>query len=193
MTPLDLEREVLDVLRNFWRMRAALIFLRQEAESKVTALGRLTVRFDNVPNCSVAPDFLHGETLDTTLSGIASFEQSRMRNDVLLAMISRIELYFSDRLAALGRLPSDATLGRLQRLCESMAVVPRKFIESFDEVRERRNVIIHHHGIATARYAQAASRIPSLSSLLPGVSVVTDESYLSYAADVLVQYGRYIP
>lgn len=193
MTPHDLEREVLDVFRNFWRIRAALTFLRQEASAGISALKALEIHFDNVPSCSATSHIFGNETLDTALSGIELFEQDRLRNDVLLAMISRLEMYLSDRLVAAGSLPVDATFGRLQRVCEAMVAVPQAQIDALDEVRERRNAIIHHRGVATTRYLLAAAKVPTVTAVSAGSIIITDDAYLSYAVDSLVSYGRCIP
>lgn len=193
MTPSDLERDALDVLRNFWRMRAALAFLRAEAEPRSRELQAIEVRFDNIPPSSLSTAILGGEALQAVLSAIADFEVTRLRNDVLLAMIARLEAYMSDRLRAASSLPNDATFGRLQRACETMVAIPQHRIEALDEVRERRNALIHHHGAATPRYLQAASKLPSLPATQVGTVIITDDSYLSYAVGTLVEYGRCIP
>ncbi len=197
MTPSDLEAAVLESLRAYWRIKAALAL--HKAYSTHDALGIDTIDYESVPQHGVATAFLHNETVTQATGAIAKYVDERLSCDFFLSLIAHFESFLSDVLIRAGQSPS-GTFGALQRAVEQIHTIPPNVVEDCDEIRERRNALIHHQGRvgAGSRYETAAAKVfPRAPGMVPDPAAVTvigvPPQYLSYVADVVVRYGRAIP
>lgn len=195
MSPADLKREIFEVLSGFWQIRAAMAYLRTSIA--VTVTDATPLQFDNVPQYGLAAGFFGAETLGTSLRNLDTYENGRMVNDIFLALLARLEIFLSDKLASAGLIHT-GTLGKLQNNAQAHYGITGIEVDCMDEVRERRNTIIHNHGAITPNYAAAANKVVGVSGghvVAPGTitKVEATATYLSYAADVLIRYSSKYP
>ncbi len=180
--------EALDILRNYWRIKAANAFNRSLQNEASGCL-----EYSNVPAVGFSQNCFNSEPLETVGAALDQFIVERLPRDFFLALIAVIESRIGTRLVSLGE-SSDGTLGALQNRIQAQLSLPQVLIEDFDEVRERRNIMIHHEDLANGRYVVAVNAVlpRSTSFVVPVVSgqrVHLTENYLAYAADVLVRYS----
>lgn len=193
------ERVVLDVLASYWRLVFAVHHLQAAtAHDRDLGTGSIPVVYSNVPEFGHATGFLTAETVQVASDRLNRHQDERLAADFLLAMITELERFLTDKLNVAG-LSVDGTLGQLQRRAElHYQLGSRAEVEQMDEVRERRNAWVHSHGAKTAKHDGAASKIYSKSGgfvLAPHLAATAkpDERYLTYAAHVLISYARCYP
>lgn len=188
MTPARFRSTTLDLLKNYWRIKAANALYR--STRRVTA-DRL--EYSNVPAVGFASNqFVSESVVDASLA-LNTFVLQRLPRDLLLALIAEFESRLVARLRSLGQ-PEDGTLGALQTKIQAKTTVPPTLIEDLNELRERRNAMIHHADIAGAKYVAASTSVLPRAAHFIKVTSVGDnvsptEGYLAYAADVLVRYS----
>jgi hypothetical protein len=190
-----LETSVLDTLLAYWRIKAAIAIYR--GYSAHGELGIKAIGYDNVPQHGHATAFLQKETVAQATDAIDRYIEDRLARDLLLALIAHFESFLGYVLAQAGQAPS-GTLGNLQASVQGIHTIPQGTIDDFDEVRERRNALIHDHGQIGQRYRNAATKVFARSSgwvTDPATITVIDvpPGYLSYVGDIVVSYARAIP
>jgi hypothetical protein len=191
MNPAQFQSVTLEILKNYWRIKAANALYRS---STVLAADRM--EYANVPVVGVVGNNFASEAVSDAIPALHGYIARRLPRDLFLALIAEFESRIVVRLRSLGE-PEDGTFGTLQNRIQSRIPVPQTLIDDLNEVRERRNAMIHHGDIATPRYV-AASAIVSLRAghfviaAVTGDNVSPTERYLTYSADVLVRYSNSI-
>ena len=191
MTSAQFRATALDLLKNYWRIKAANALYR--SARRVTA-DRLD--YSNVPAVGFSANQFVNESIVDASMALNTFVLQRLPRDLLLALIAEFESRLVARLRSLGQ-PEDGTLGALQTRIQARTAIPPLLIDDLNELRERRNVMIHHGDIAGAKYVTAsASVLPRAAQFIRvasiGDNVSPTEGYLAYAADVLVRYSDVI-
>lgn len=152
-----------------------------------------TVEYLNLPNTPSTNGLLNNESLDQALNSIAHFANEKLSDYLLLALIG----VFEQRLAAwlnARNLSPVGTLGAIQNRVQTAKMINLQCKHDLDEVRERRNVLVHHQGFANEKYVLAMSNVvaraaPFISAATPGSALRTNPFYLSYAVSVLSNYS----
>lgn len=195
MNALDVNTAISEELRSVWRIRAALAFLRGTRDARLQK--DVPLRFMNVPKASGVDLFPSSETVKEALDASERYEATRMASDTFLVLLVPIERFLSARLAAAG-LKAEGTLGYLQKAAEGQCGLAAPDIVLMDEVRERRNCLVHHHSVATQRYVDAANVAAphsggEVKATTIGTRVAITWAYLGYAAEVLIRYAKAFP
>lgn len=191
MSPADFEAGSRDIVENYWRIRAALRLL---VPGRAAATSRL--QFDGIPQLGTMTGLLQNETVAETHASLAAYATNRLSRDMFVALIALFERRLTTRLLAAG-MNASGTLGALQHRVQTLVSMPNDLMEDLDEVRERRNSLMHHDGDAHDKYVDAASKAHSrnpqhVALVSAGTLVIPDGPYLTYAADVLVRYSAAI-
>jgi hypothetical protein len=191
MTHADFEAAALDVLKNYWRIKAANA-LYLGAQHVASGL----LEYTHVPQVGVTTNLLSRELAADALVALRDFVAQRLPRDLLLALIAEFESRLVSRLSALGK-PTNGTLGGLQKRIQANVVIPSALAEDLDEVRERRNAMIHNADKAGAKYVAACAIVlprahPYVAITAEGNKVTPDPAYLAYGTDVLVRYSKCI-
>jgi hypothetical protein len=109
-----------------------------------------------------------------------------------MTAISHFESFLADLLRYKSLSP-EGTLGNLLiRSQQAFSLPTTPEVEAVVEIRERRNMLIHHHGVANQKYLQAcaSSSLPSHLNLISiGQVLVVDNEYYVYACDRLLAYS----
>lgn len=186
---------LVDCLVCYWRIRAALSVARSNTDIDRSIL----LKYRNYPEISSTSHYLSSEPLSVALSQLELYERDRLAVDCFLMIIARFEMFLSQTLRRCGNM-TEGTLGHLQEAAQREYSIARNCAEVLlaDEIRERRNCVIHSHEKATARYitkAIAASRLCPTVVAIPTVGqlVRPDEAYLTHSVDVLMRYYALFP
>lgn len=191
MTHDDFVAGAKEVVENYWRIRASLKLLAPTPTN-----GRSRLQFEGIPAVGSMSGLLQNETIDEARASLDRYASSRLARDLFIALIAVLERRFSARLIAANKTDT-GTLGALQHAIERIATVPIDVREDFNEVRERRNALMHSDGRADDKYVDAANRVRIRSTgfvaaAARGDLVIPDGAYLTYAADVLTRYSASI-
>lgn len=189
MTPSQFQNVALDILRNYWRIKAASALYALSPE-----VAEDTLEYTNVPAVGTVANLLTSEPSADAMSALQDFTVRRLPRDLLLALIAEFESRLVARLSALGE-PTTGTLGELQRRIERKLAIAPSLIKDLDEVRWRRNAMIHNGDKADAKYVAASAAVqprahPYVKPAAIGDNVSPDADYLTYATDVLVRYSN---
>jgi hypothetical protein len=188
MNQADFVRACREVVANYWRIRASIALA---GEAHFLHVGSLHYR--GVPSLGAVAGLLQSETVDDAMHALHEYASARLAADMLMAVISHFETRLSARLVAAGG-KGTGTLGALQYEVQKVASVPPSSVEDLNEVRERRNAIVHHAGRAHSSYVDAAKAVATrtngiLSVPNVGEPVAPTGEYLTYAAHVLTDYA----
>src|SRR5438105_2783635 len=112
MTPAQFQNVALDILRNYWRIKAASALYALSPE-----VAEDTLEYTNVPAVGVVTNLLTSEPGADAMSALQDFIRRRLPRDLLLALIAEFESRLVARLSALAE-PTTGTLGELQRRIE---------------------------------------------------------------------------
>jgi hypothetical protein len=191
MTPTQFQDVAVDIMRNYWRIKAASALYALSPEILEDPL-----EYTDVPSVGLARILLTTEPSADAMSALQDFILFRLPRDLLLALIAEFEGRIIFRLASL-RLPTTGTLGKLQRRLERTLNLGPALVQDLDELRERRNAMIHHGDIAGTDYAAASALVlpraaPYVSAAAVGDRITPTDFYLTYAADVLIRYSNAI-
>ena len=189
MSPSQFQAAALEVLKNYWRIKAANAVYRSSPD---VATGRL--EYSNVPVVGVTANQFASESVADAMSALHGFIVRRLPRDLFLALIAEFESRIVSRLISLGEL-GDGTLGELQARIQGRIALPKALVDDLNEVRIRRNMMIHHGDIADSKYVAASVAVSSRASPFVQVATAGDnvsptEGYLAYSADVLVRYSN---
>jgi hypothetical protein len=168
--------------------------LKQAGVHQFGTLDRLV--YDGVPAIPGARPLVEVESVRDAISALYEFQDTQMTGTVFLALIGLIEERIVARLVTLSK-DSSGTLGAIQRRLEASLRIASDHIQALDEIRERRNCLVHDHGIVgTKLVASIASASGSLRSMIPpdalGGKVTLDGSYLTYCQHELKRYSDVI-
>jgi hypothetical protein len=187
----DLVRNVQSSLHAYWRIRAANAAMLQFSQFELWR--SLPLEFGNLTTTKEIQPPNRAPITDSLLEIENYIRNGRSAADFFLVIISHIESFFSSILIAKNQ-PPEGTLGNLQHRAEkAYSILPSSHTEIMSEIRERRNCIIHSHGIAGSKYiliASVASLPPPIRSVTDGQALTIDEFYLTYACDGLIAYAR---
>lgn len=177
-----------DLIQNYWRIRAAAALYRGATLEHTGSL-----HYDNVPMFGAVTGILNEESVEDALSSLRMYIDQWLPRDLFLALIARFEARLIASLTAAG-CSTTGTLGVLQQKVQKKFSITHEIKEELDEVRERRNTLVHNDGHADNKYISAATKVNSREQTyvaLPriGDSVVPSPQYLAYAVDVLVRYS----
>lgn len=191
MTPQSLKQDVLRKLRTYWRIRAGLAFHLQLATTHNWA--NPAVSYDSIPAFGHASNFMSNEPLQDTISEIAVYASGdRLATDTMLSMIASLEEFLSAFLRSNGASAS-GTFGSLQHAAQRIRSITPNLIHRVDELRERRNSIIHQSGAPTNKHSTAAQLVLNQgigAPILVGATHLYPEStYLSYSCDTIICYA----
>lgn len=195
MNKAQLEVEVLESIRSYWRIKAALAVYQKYAQGPEMKTNR--VYYTGIPQKGTVANFISEETLDQALSQISVYSSNKLAKETFLTLISHLEELLSSFLLSIGHIPK-GTFGQLQTNVQKVHTIPQDVIDEIDEIRERRNCLIHHAGMVEPRYISVASKIFARSNgwiADPSTISTLDISsgYLSYAGDVIIRYARCLP
>lgn len=191
MTPTQFQLIALEIVKNYWRIKAALVFYgANHSETNVN------LEYANIPSVGIASDSFGTERLNDAILALDDFIAKRLPRDLFFALISEFEGRLSLRLVSLG-VQGGGTLGALQTKIQSTLSVPADLRADLDEIRERRNAMIHDADLANAKYVAAAAAVLPRSNryvkaAVDGENLSPTETYLAYAADVMVRYSNAI-
>lgn len=191
MTADEFQAAAFDIYQNYWRIKAANNLYRS---LPIAADSRLD--YTNVPSVGLSALSAVSESVADAIAASTNFIARRLRRDLFLATIAEFESRLATKLASLG-LSSDGTLGNLQVRLQQRLALPVALIQDLDEVRERRNAMIHNADLANQKYVSASAAIqpraaPFVSAAAIGNNVSPSDIYFAYAIDVLVRYSTAI-
>jgi hypothetical protein len=191
MNPAQFRVMTLETLKNYWRIKAANALYGASTDVVIERL-----EYTNVPAVGfTAQDFASEVTTDALLA-LQTYIARRLPRDLFLALIANFEARVIARLRSLGE-PEDGTLGTLQSRIQARISLAPALIEDLNEIRERRNAMIHHADVAGPKYVAAAGVVslraaPFVNQAVVGDNVMPVENYLAYAGDALVRYSNAI-
>lgn len=185
------EQSIVQCTHAYWKIRAANAALLHFSAS--SAWSGLELKFDNLPSlgCVTVPP---SQTMQDALVEIQQYvRDGRAVAEHFMTAISHLESFLAAVLMHKS-LSTDGTLGVLLKRAEqafSLPISPE--IEALIEIRERRNMLIHHHGFAQQRYlgcCTATSLPSSIRSTALGQQLAIDNEYYAYACDKLLLYSH---
>lgn len=191
MTSQEFKTEALNIYENYWRIKAANALVRSSSE-----LGKRQFEYTNVPPAGSFCSDLGSESTDESMSALSCFIAGRLPRDLFFALIAEFETRIISSLLSLGE-PDSGTLGTLQNRIQRRISISQSLVEDLNEVRERRNVMIHHKDIANSRYISTVSAVlpranPFVKVTSVGDNVSPTDHYLGYATDVMIRYSNAI-
>lgn len=177
-------------LKNFTYLRAAIACIRS-VQHKVHLPQDLY--FEDLPTVFEAARPESPASTAIVLTRIADLTSGNgLRKLVFLELVANLEAYMSERLTDCGK-QAEGTFGKLQGLCMAEFQVSSDTGYLVDELRERRNCLIHHDGKATKKYVAAAQRASSVESSLVvasvGASLELSDKILFWYGSVCVRYS----
>jgi hypothetical protein len=189
MNARNFQTAVLDTLKNYWRIKAANALYRA---SPLAEGGQLV--YANVPAVGLAAQNFESESAAHALEALQGYIVQRLPRDLFLALIAQFEARLVAHLRGLSQ-PGEGPLGALQAKVQARISLPQGLIEDANEIRERRNSIIHNAGAADSKYVVAAALVaprasPFVVAVAKGSDVSPSEGYITYAGDVLVRYSN---
>ncbi len=193
MTLTQLENNLLKTLRTYWRIRAGSTALQSNVDAH-PLMGQV-LHFESIPKCNSANPLIAPEQIGAMFQEVGDYISSgKLSVTFFLQLISHVEGFLCAQLS-LKSLSIDGTLGQLQNRCESAYLIGSANKLRMNEIRERRNSIIHHAGAVTQKYVAAANHVFGDSGGAipdPGtiVSLEISACYLSYCVDTLIDYAR---
>jgi hypothetical protein len=191
MTPAQFQLIALEIVKNYWRIKAAAAFYRASHSGT-----NVNLEYANIPSVGIASNHFGMETVRDATLALDDFIDTRLPRDLFFALISEFEGRLSFRLVSLGG-QGGGTLGALQTRIQARVSVPPDLRNDLTEIRERRNAMIHHADLAHANYVVAAAAVlpranPQVKAVVAGENLSPTEMYLAYAADVMVRYSNAI-
>lgn len=189
MTASQFEVAALEIYQNYWRIRATIALY-----GRIQIATEMRLDYANVPAVGFATLPTVSESVEDAIVAMNDFIARRLRRDLLLALIAEFESRLVAKIGSLG-LSCDGTLGKLQNRLQGGMVISSDLAEDLGEVRERRNAMMHHGDLASARYVSAAALVRGragryVATASVGDNVVPSDEYLAYAVDVLVRYSN---
>src|SRR3712207_4714352 len=107
MTPAQFQSIALEIVKNYWRIKAAAAFYRaSHSETNVN------LEYANIPSVGISTQF-GPETVGDATVALNDFIDTRLPRDLFLALISEFEGRLSGRLVSLGA-PAGGMLGNKQ-------------------------------------------------------------------------------
>lgn len=188
-----LEHALLENLRSLWRIKFALLAQGASPPSQSTL-----VNYSGLPRNGPSNLFSRPETVRDALNNLNTFSHAPLATNFLLANMAQYEAFLKHHIV-LTKKDGAPGLGTLQKVAESNLERPISSDTKtlINEIRERRNVVVHRAGITDERYTQSAHAAQPLSSgsvtVLPtGSFIEITPAYFHYATNVLIDYCRQV-
>lgn len=191
MTSQNLTDAMLNTLKMYFRMRAAVAIMRELDDNEFSGV---PINFTNLPNINSTNNLLGYETAEILFSELfKQINDGHLSIDIFLRVISHLETFYSAKLTAKSLSP-DGTLGGLQKRCEGSYGVTGPLVLEIDEIRERRNALMHHHGNPTAKYIAAAGAVfQGSGGAIDDPSTVStlrvSDNYLAHCVNKIAAYS----
>ncbi|NUB06097.1 hypothetical protein FW320_07905 [Azospirillum sp. Vi22] len=191
MNNTQLNDAIFDTLRMYWRVRGGIAACRTLIEENPQF--NIHLNYKLVPSFGSVRNIISQETVSNAFSSVMSYVNAgRLNVDIFYAIISHLEGFLTFKLKEAG-LSEEGTFGQLQRRAENAFPIKPSLIARVDEIRERRNCLIHHGGVVSAKYLQAASVAAAISSDFPinlhQAALSVSDEYLSYCAESFISYS----
>lgn len=189
----DLEQALLENLRSLWRIKFALLAQRTASQSQ-----SMLVNYENLPKNGPSNLFPRSESVLDAMKNLDAFSHAPLATNLLLANMAQYEAFLKHHVVVTKK-GGPPGLGTLQKIAESSSERPISDDTkiSINEIRERRNIVVHRAGIADERYIQSAAAAQPLSNgsvgvVAPGSRVEITPAYFHYATNVLIVYCRQV-
>lgn len=186
-----LERALLENLRSLWRIKFALAAKNSDRPSPSRP-----VRYGGLPRHAPPDLFSQSETVAQADEALNRLSGVPLATTFFLASIAHYEGFLQGNVTTTKNRPM---LGDLQTAAEGnvskpISVTARK---KGKEIRVRRNILIHHGGVANQDYVTAAIDASPLSDgavtvVAPGTVVEITPAYFTYTTTVLIDYCRQV-
>lgn len=164
MNSNDLVNAMHGTLKMYWRMRAGVALVRQSDNDEYLGI---KINF-LIPSLPSNPFVMLPEPSEVLFEEIFKYiDLGHLSHDVFFRIIAHLETFYSSKLSARG-LSSHGTLGALQKNCENAYGIPVAAAGYIDEIRERRNSLIHNHGVPNQKYLTAAMAVYAQSGGIIG-------------------------
>jgi hypothetical protein len=191
MTAAQFQAAALDIFQNYWRIKAANALYRSSPVVSITSLD-----YANVPAVGIAQHQFSNESVADALSALENFLVHRLPRDLFFALIAEFESRLVARLVTVGE-SARGTFGDLQKRLEAKIALPQTLVEDVNEIRQRRNAMIHHSDLAHPKYVKASVAVQPRANAFVKVAALGDKvtptgAYLAYATDVLMRYSNAI-
>ena len=191
MTSVQLEELLKEILRSYWRQRIAVRLFKL---STIQHSSVQTIEYIGIPELGFATGFLSQEATQAALDSVEKNLNERLPQDLFIALLAKFESFLAQALVLQGSTVS-GPLGVLQTAVQNHYSVPSSVIDRLDEVRERRNILIHHDGRINAKYSAAAQKVifqPWVEDPTSLSIIAISPEYLTYVVDTIVTYARHV-
>ncbi len=191
MSDADFQVRSRRLVADFWRTKAALAFLRN------TVLGRAgdisTLVYHGLPSVPGEPPLLQSEHVTDAVDALLAHHRDRLSHTVFLGLIALIEERIIEKLSDAG-LATDETLGTIQTRVQQQVAVSHELRVALNEIRTRRNCLIHDHGTANQKLTDAIAALVGPAAVmvpreLAGQPLSIAGEYLVYCQHVLARYS----
>ena len=186
----------LEIIRQYWRVKAAVALLTTAAPPPL--MSTTVVVYDGVPAVGFPANWISNETVGSALTAMLAHADGRLPRDCFMAQIAVFEQRISSVLSGAGK-PAEGTLGTLLNRIEDNWVISTTSKELAAEFRCRRNVLVHSNGLADQKYviarsAAAAHRPRTLQMPVAlGDLIAPDLFYLSHCTEAMLLYSSELP
>lgn len=187
-----LERSLRENLQSLWRIKFALA----AASSNKLHSSSMPVHYGGLPKHAPQDLFSDSETVAQAEEALLLLSGVPLATTFFLASIAHYEGFLQGNVTTTKNRPM---LGDLQTVAEGnpskpIGITTRK---QGKEIRIRRNMLIHHGGVANKDYVEAATDASPLSGgavtiVPPGTVVEINPAYFTYAMTVLIDYCRQV-
>lgn len=186
-----LEIALLETLRSLWRIKFALT-----AAKNIHYSPSMPVSYSDLPAHTPSALFSPSETVAQADEALIKLSGVPLATTFFLASIAHYEGFLQDNVTTTKNRPM---LGDLQAAAEGNPSKPISVTTKRQgkEIRARRNILIHHGGVANQDYITAAIDAGPLSGgtvtvVAPGTLVEVTPAYFTYATTVLIDYCRQV-
>jgi hypothetical protein len=197
MTKVDLELNILQTLANYWRIKAANTIYR--TQSDINILLSCTMDYSQIPSFGRASNFLLQETLSQSVEQLNLYIQQNLAKHFFFILFSHLETYLSTILQT-NNCTHTGPFGFLQKETQKLFGISDSLSEvlNLDELRERRNCIVHNAGKLSPKYISAANKVYRNSNGViddPNNLTYLDlpEMYLAYCSHIMIVYADLLP
>lgn len=189
----SVEHVLLENLRSLWRIKLALLVTHRDSPSL-----SIPVNYGGLPKHAPPNLFPRSETVRQASENLLRFSHTSLATTFLLANMAQYEAFLKHHIV-LTKKSGPPGLGTLQKVAESN---PNRPIDEntrilSDEIRERRNIVVHRAGLADERYTLSAAAAHPLSNgavsvAAPSGLIEITPAYFTYATMVLIDYCRQV-
>lgn len=187
----QLEKDIAGCIRAYWQIRAANAALLHFSNGK--NWNNFELKFENL---HALPQTLipENQKMQDALAEIQEYiRDGRAVGEHFMNVISFLESFLVKILVSEGK-STEGTLGQLTTRVEDLfSLNSTDETIAMKEIREWRNTLVHHHGIAQAKYitACAHSSLPAnIRATLINQPVPITDDYFGYVCVKIIDYSR---